>query len=88
MNEMLVLIAAQDWAALARLGGLAWAAVFGTLAVLWIWSELLLALGGSLRGGARTTVFALLFVLTAALLPLAALPAWHWLAGNWMRILP
>ena len=32
MNEMLALIAAQDWATLARLGALAWAAVFGTLA--------------------------------------------------------
>lgn len=82
MNEMLALIGAHDWAALARLAGLGWAAVFGTLAVLWIWSELLLGLAGGLRGGARATVFALLFVLSAALLPLAAVPAWRWLAAS------
>ena len=53
-----------------------------TLAVLWLWSEALLALAGGLRGGARTAVFALCFVATVVLVPLAAIPAWRLLASG------
>ncbi|PWV60533.1 hypothetical protein [Plasticicumulans acidivorans] len=79
MNDLQTTLASLDWAALARQGGLIWAGVLGTLLVLWLWSELMLALGGGLKDGARATLHALLLLVTVVAVPVAGLAAWHWL---------